>query len=133
MVGESETLGASVGVVTVDDQAAFQRAARAVIDAAPGFELLGEAASGEDALALVADVDPELVLLDVRMPTMDGFETARRLRSAHPSAVVFLISTDDVDAQSCDASGAAAFLLKSEFCQDALRRLWDEHGGAAGS
>ena len=81
MPGEPEMGRSSIGVVTVDDHEAFRRSIRDVIDATPGFELLGEAASGEAALALVAELSPELVLVDVRMPGMDGFETARRLRS----------------------------------------------------
>jgi CheY-like chemotaxis protein len=56
------------GVVTVDDQAVFRAAAREVIDATPGFQAVGEAASGEEALALLERVDPGLVLMDVRMP-----------------------------------------------------------------
>ena len=86
----------TVGVVTVDDHATFRRSIRDVIDATPGFELLGEAASGEAALGVVAELSPALVILDVRMPGMDGFETARRLRSTHPAATVILVSSDDI-------------------------------------
>ena len=118
-----------VGVVTVDDHELFRRAAREVIEATDGFELLGEAGSGAEAIALTREVDPDLVLLDVRMPGMDGFETARRLRAARPAAVVVLISSDDVPGPMCDACGAAAFLPKKDFCQAALRELWAAHGG----
>jgi YesN/AraC family two-component response regulator len=62
----------AVRVVTVDDQAAFRRAAEAVIRASPGFELAGEAASGEEGLSVVGRVQPDLVLVDVRMPGIDG-------------------------------------------------------------
>ena len=118
----------SIGVVTVDDHEAFRRSIRDVIEATPGFELLGEAASGEAALALVAELSPELVLVDVRMPGMDGFETARRLRSAHPAATVILVSSDDVAESVCGSCGAAAFVSKREVSRAALRRVWDEHG-----
>ena len=73
----------AVGVMTVDDQAVFRQAAREVIEATDGFEYLGEAGSGEEALALAGELDPDLVLVDIRMPGIDGFETARRL-SATP-------------------------------------------------
>lgn len=118
----------SIGVVTVDDHEAFRRSIRDVIEATPGFELLGEAASGEAALALVAELSPELVLVDARMPGMDGFETARRLRSAHPAATVILVSSDDVTESVCVSCGAAAFVPKKEFGRATLRRVWDEHG-----
>ena len=75
----------AVGVITVDDQAAFRDVAREVIEATVGFEPLGEAACGEEALVLAGDVEPDLVLLDVRMPGIDGLETARRLSAAHPA------------------------------------------------
>jgi DNA-binding NarL/FixJ family response regulator len=128
MPGEPEMERSSIGVVTVDDHEAFRRSIRDVIEATPGFELLGEAASGEAALTLVADLTPELVLVDARMPGMDGFETARRLRSVHPAATVVLVSSDDVAESVCDACGAAAFVPKREFGRAALRRVWDEHG-----
>lgn len=128
MSGARDTPRSYVGVMTVDDQAAFLSAAREVIDATTGFELLGEARSGEEALALAVSVDPDLVLVDVRMPGIDGFETARRLRASHPRATVVLVSTDDVTGASCDACGAAAFLSKKELGEAALRRLWEAHG-----
>jgi two-component system invasion response regulator UvrY len=114
----------SVGVVTVDDQELFRRAAREVIEATPGFELLGEAASGEEALALVDALEPDLVLVDIRMPGMDGVETTRRLCAAHPATTVVLVSTDDLAGPSAGACGAAAFLSKSTFGQAALERVW---------
>ncbi len=118
----------SIGVVTVDDHEAFRCSIRDVIDATPGFELLGEAASGEAALGVVAEVAPALVLVDVRMPGMDGFETARRLRATHPAATVILVSSDDIAESVSDSCGAAAFVPKREFCQATLRRVWEEHG-----
>ena len=81
--------------MTVDDQAVFRSVSREVIEATAGFEPAGEAASGEEALRLVEDTKPQLVLVDVRMPGMDGVETARRLHASHPDLVVVLISLDD--------------------------------------
>jgi DNA-binding NarL/FixJ family response regulator len=128
MPGEPEMGRSSVGVVTVDDHEASRRSIGDVIEATPGFELLGEAASGEAALALVAELSPALVLVDARMPGMDGYETARRLRSAQPGAIVVLVSSDDVAGSACDSCGAAAFVPKRTFGRAALRRLWHEHG-----
>ncbi len=121
-----------VGVLVVDDQTPFRRVALEVVEATPGFEPLGEAASGEEALALVAKLSPELILLDVRMPVMDGIETARRICATHPGGVVVLISIDGPaelprEVESC---GAKALIRKQDFGSLALRRLWDAHGGA---
>ena len=82
----------AVGVLTVDDQAAFRQVAREVIEATAGFVPLGEAASGEEALALADVVTPDLVVLDVQMPGIGGLETARRLSASHPTATIVLIS-----------------------------------------
>jgi two-component system invasion response regulator UvrY len=124
-----------VAVLTVDDQAVFRKIARDVIEATPGFEAVGEAASGEEALALVASKAPELVLMDVRMPEMDGVETARRIRVSDPAPVIVLVSAedDDVLAERLESAGAAAFVRKQELCPSRLRALWAAHGATAGA
>ena len=119
-----------VDVLTVDDQAVFRAAACDVIEATPGFRSGGEAASGFEALQLVAEVDPSLALVDVRMPGMDGIETTRRLLGAAPGLVVVLISLEEPanlpsGAGSC---GAATLIRKHELCPALLRRLWAAHG-----
>jgi two-component system, NarL family, invasion response regulator UvrY len=121
----------TVGVLTVDDQAMFRTAALEVIEATPGFEAVGEAASGEEALRLAEALRPELVLVDVRMPGMDGIETARRLVAGDPGTVVVLISLEDASHVSVEAkrAGAAAFVRKQDFCPTMLTRLWATHRG----
>ena len=89
-------MASPITVLAVDDRAVFLRAARELIAATPGFEQVGEAASGAEALALAADLRPDLALVDVRMPGMDGIETARRLHASDPDMVVVLISLDEV-------------------------------------
>jgi DNA-binding NarL/FixJ family response regulator len=116
-----------VGVMTVDDQAVFRQVAREVIDATAGFQHLGEAGCGEEALALADEVGPDLVLVDVRMPGIDGLETARRLKASHPASTIVLISTE-VGPSGVESCGAAAFLRKEDFRPSALHRLWAEHG-----
>ena len=119
-----------VGVMTVDDHAAFRQAAREVIEATDGFEYLGEAGSGEEALALAVELDPDLVLVDIRMPGIDGFETARPLSAAHPAATVVLISTERLEEHPSgdELFGAAAFVRKEDFGPAMLKRLWVDHG-----
>jgi two-component system, NarL family, invasion response regulator UvrY len=118
-----------VGVVTVDDQPFFRGAAREVIEATPGFEAVGEASSGEEALAIVDALDPQLVLVDVRMPGMDGAETAERISAGHPDVVVVLISIEDPEQVSVAAGscGAAALVRKQDFGPRLLQSLWGAH------
>jgi DNA-binding NarL/FixJ family response regulator len=119
--------------MTVDDQAVFRSVAREVVEATPGFEPAGEAASGEEALQLVDAVHPHLVLVDVRMPGMNGVETARRLSSAHPELVIVLISLEersDVEPAASE-SGAVTFVRKQDFKPAMLRTLWSAYGPAA--
>ncbi len=127
-MGAGESHGA-VGVLTVDDKPLFRTAAAAVVEATPGFVAVGEAASGPEALRLSAVLDPDLVLVDVRMPGMDGIETARRLAEIRPEAVVVLISIDDLTGFEAllQRSGAAASVRKQELCPGVLERLWAEH------
>ena len=119
-----------VRVLTVDDQVVFRDAARDVIDATAGFEAVGAVGSGEEAVAEVERLRPELVLLDVRMPGCGGIEAARRITAAHPETVVVLISIEDSEefADDAHASGAAAFVRKRDFGPAMLRSIWEAHG-----
>jgi two-component system invasion response regulator UvrY len=130
---ENAAVSRPVPVLIVDDQAPFRRAARAVLAATPGFDPVGEAESGEQALDLVESLAPALVLMDINMPGIDGIESTRRIVGDHPDTVVFLLSTyraDDLPegAKSC---GAAGYIHKEEFGSAVLRDLWDRHGHAA--
>lgn len=119
-------------VLVVDDQLVFREVAREVIEATPAFELLGEAASGRDALVAVDELEPDLVLVDVRMPGMDGIETAAAVTSAHPDVVVVLISVEEPPniPGGVGTCGAAELVRKRDFGPSLLRRLWTAHGAA---
>ena len=119
-----------MSVVTVDDQAVFRATAREVIEATPGFQAVGEAASCDEALALIEEAKPRLVLVDVRMPGVDGIETAKRIRSSHPEAVVVLISIDESSQlpSSASDSGAVALVRKQDFGPTMLSGLWAVYG-----
>lgn len=118
-----------VRVLTVDDQARFREVARDVIDATAGFEVVGEAENGDEALLAVERLAPQLVLLDVRMPGLDGITVARRLRERHPDTVVVLISIEDpLDLPSAaELVDAIPLVRKQDFGPRLLRRLWSEH------
>jgi two-component system, NarL family, invasion response regulator UvrY len=119
-----------IGVLVVDDQVVFRQVAHEVIDATEDFELLGEVGSGKHALQAVAEFAPDLVLLDVRMPGMDGIETARRMHAEHPAPVIVLITVEEppnipAGLSSC---GAAELVRKQDFGPAMLRRVWQTHG-----
>ena len=117
----------AVRVLLVDDQAAFLRAMIGVVQETPGFEVVGAAASGEESVRLAAALLPDLVLMDLNLPGIDGLEATLRLRKgADHSPVVFLLSTHDEDVGDRFAaeSGAAAYLTKSSFGPDRLQDLW---------
>ena len=82
-----------VSVLIVDDQAPFRLAARAVLRRAEGFELVGEAADGGEAVERVRELRPALVLMDINMPTMNGIEATRQIIAEVPDTTVFLCST----------------------------------------
>jgi DNA-binding NarL/FixJ family response regulator len=123
----------SIGVLVVDDQLVFRQVAHEVIDATEEFEMLGEASSGAHALVAVTELSPDLVLLDVRMPGMDGIETATRLHAQNPHSVIVLITVEEAPNLPAGLSscGAAELVRKQDFGPALLRRLWRSHGHPA--
>lgn len=119
-------MAAHVSVLIVDDQAPFRMAARAVLRRAEDFELVGEAASGAEAIELVDTLHPSLVLMDINMPEMNGVEATRRIVAEHPETVVFLCSTYDASDLPADAptSGARAYVHKEHLSASSLTELW---------
>jgi len=117
-----------VQVLVVDDQAPFRFAARNVIRMTAGFELVGEAATGEEGVAMAAALRPDLVLMDINMPGINGIEATRQVLAGAPETVVFLCSTYSLADLPPDApsSGAVAYVNKEAMGPKVLRRLWDE-------
>jgi two-component system response regulator DesR len=112
----------------VDDQLVFREAAHDVIDATDQFELVGEAASGFTALAACDELGPDLVLLDVRMPGMDGIEATRELRAALPDVKVVIVTTFGRPGflRRALVAGANGFVVKDTPARqlaDAVRRV----------
>jgi len=116
----------AVGVLIVDDQAPFRRAAKMVLAATPGFEVIGEAESGEEAVELFETLAPGLVLMDINLPGINGIEATRRITEAHPDATVLLLSTyQAADLPSgADSCGAAGYVNKEEFGPAVVLDLW---------
>jgi DNA-binding NarL/FixJ family response regulator len=111
-------------VLIVDDHAGYRSAARAVLEA-DGYEVIGESPTGQDALEQVERLRPELVLVDIGLPDIDGIEVARRLTSGADSPVVVLTSSRD--GCGCErlfsGCGALGFIPKAELCGDTIAAL----------
>ena len=110
-------------VLIVDDHPSFRTGVRRMLEA-EGFEVVGEAADGESALAATASLRPELVLLDVSLPDLDGFEVTQRIVAAGGPPVVLTSSRDRADYGDCvDYCGARGFVQKADLSGSALTAL----------
>jgi DNA-binding NarL/FixJ family response regulator len=120
-----------VRVLLVDDQAPFLHAMRAVVEETDGFEVVGEASSGEESVMAADELLPDVVLMDVNLPGIDGVEATRRLGGRPAPPVVILLSTYDEDAGAhfVAESGAVAYVTKSAFGPDRLREVWSAAAG----
>ena len=113
-----------VRVLVVDDQEPFRRAMAAVVEETDGFSVVGSAASGEESLAAAARLHPDLILMDVNLPGIDGVEATRRLRKEPGGPVVVLLSTYDEDEFEIADCGAASYIAKAAFSPDRLTETW---------
>jgi DNA-binding NarL/FixJ family response regulator len=113
-----------VNVLIVDDHPGFRTQARALLEA-DGFEVVGEAVDGASALDAAAQLGPQLVLLDVHLPDLDGFEVASRLTGGDGAPAVVLVSSRDGSdfGPLVGQSGAKGFIPKAELSGAALRAL----------
>ena len=124
---------AAVRVLVVDDQIPFRRAAKAVCSMTAGFTVVGEAESGEEAVDLAADLRPDLVLMDINLPGINGIEATRRICAGRPEVVIVLLSTYKAEDLPADArhSGAIAYVNKEEFAPNVLQDLWSARADGA--
>jgi DNA-binding NarL/FixJ family response regulator len=121
-----------VRVLIVDDQEPFRSASRMVVEMTPGFEVTGEAVTGEEGVEMAASLRPDLVLMDVYLPGIDGLEATRRITAGDDPPRVLVMSTHESDefADSAIAAGAVAFLPKAEFGVDELEAVWSQSAPA---
>lgn len=103
-----------IRTLLVDDQALVRAGFRLILQPEPDIEVVGEASDGEEAVTLAGRLDPDVVLMDVRMPAVDGIEATRRLSEAGARAAILMLTTFDLDEYVYDAlaAGASGFVLK---------------------
>jgi CheY-like chemotaxis protein len=119
----------AVRVLIVDDQEPFRMAARMVVELTEGFEVVGEAETGEDSVEMARDRDPDLVLMDVNLPGIDGLEATRRILAGGDDRVVVLLLSTYEEAEYAPRAaecGAAAYIPKSVFGPERLEAAWEE-------
>jgi DNA-binding NarL/FixJ family response regulator len=111
-----------IRVLIVDDQALIRKGLAMVLGATDDLEVIGEASDGLEAVSLAAALIPDIVLMDVQMPRMDGIDATRRITVARPASRFIVLTTFDVDAYAFGGldAGASGFLLKDSSSEDIL-------------
>jgi DNA-binding NarL/FixJ family response regulator len=122
-----------ITVLVVDDERLVRVGLRAVLDAASGLRVTGEAADGAEAVALARSLRPDVAVVDVRMPRVDGIEATRRLARLNPAPAVLILTTFDLDeyVHAGLRAGAAGFLLKDAPEDRLVAAVRTVHSGAA--
>jgi DNA-binding NarL/FixJ family response regulator len=113
----------TIRLLLADDHFVVRSGLRAMLESDPDIEIVGEAATGSEAIELVGQILPDLVLMDLRMPDGDGVEATKRLRELHPDTEVLVLTTYDTDADILRAieAGATGYLLKDATRDELLR------------
>jgi len=122
-----------ISVVLADDQALVRTGFELILSAEPDIEVLGEAGDGIEAIAVATQAKPDLVLMDIRMPELDGIEATRRLLAESPPTRVLMLTTFDLDEYVIDAfrAGASGFLLKTAPRDQLVAAVRTVHAGEA--
>ena len=126
-------MSATIRVLIVDDHPVVRDGLRGVLAGEPGMEVVGEAGDGAEALARVADAEVDVVLMDLRMPTMGGVEAIKELRHLAPAVRVLVLTTFDTDRDVLPAieAGATGYLLKDTPRAELVRAVRAAHRGEA--
>ena len=110
-------------ILLVDDEESYRLLIRAHLERHPGFEIVGEAGNGAQAVAMADELKPDLIMMDISMPGMDGLKASRKIKDLHPEITVIIISA--LDSGDEVAAGATGRIEKTEFTLDKLLGLLD--------
>jgi DNA-binding NarL/FixJ family response regulator len=122
-----------ISVILVDDQPLLRKGFRMVLEEEDGIDVVGEASDGAAALALASRCHPDVVVMDVRMPGMDGIEATRKIIAAEPRSRVLILTTFDLDEYAFGALrlGASGFILKDVLPSEFVKAVWSVADGDA--
>lgn len=112
-------------ILLADDHPLFRQSIRSVLDKEQDFQVVGEAADGEEAVRLAKELQPDIVLMDITMPKLDGLEATRQIKAAHPeiAVLVLTIHSDDQHIIGILEAGAAGYLTKSVFGEEIVQSV----------
>ena len=116
-----------VTVLIADDSGLFAAALEAVLTGEAGIEVVGSAADGEEALRLAGELRPQVVLMDISMPVLDGFEATERIRAELPEVCVLMVtgSAADADIHRAREAGASGYVTKDRIAEELVRSIRD--------
>ena len=116
-----------VRVLIADDHRLFAEALRAILGAEPSVDVVGLAASGADAVRQTAELEPDVVLMDISMPDLDGLEATRRIMTERPDTHVVMVTGSDAhqDVDAARIAGAAGYVTKDRIAAELIRAIFD--------
>src|SRR5215217_7266097 len=131
MFGAEDELGLeeTIRVAIADDQRLFANGLARIIDIQPDMEVVGEAHTGEEAVSLCLEVEPDVVLMDLSMPVMDGVSATRKILALLPRTLVLTVHTDDAHVFQGIKAGAEGYILKDCTPEDLARAIRTVHAG----
>lgn len=112
-------------ILVVDDHPLLRSSIRAILERQPDFQVVAEAGDGEEAIKLANELEPDIVIMDISLPKLDGLEATRQIKAAHPNIVVLVLTvhSDNKHVLSVLQAGAAGYLTKSVFGEDVVQAI----------
>jgi DNA-binding NarL/FixJ family response regulator len=125
LVEAAETLPSTIRVLVVDDEPLFVEMVQAMLTAEEGIDVVGTAGDGGSAVRLAAELDPDVIVMDVSMPVMDGIDATKRIREADPAACVLILTggTSAGDVDRARKAGASAYITKDRISTDLVSEI----------
>ncbi|CAM4459186.1 response regulator transcription factor [Paenibacillus tarimensis] len=120
-------------IMLADDHPMFREGVRSVLDSAEGMTLVGEASNGDEVVRLALELQPDVVLMDIRMPGLNGIEATTRIKASNPAIHVLILTMfrDDASVITAMKAGARGYILKDSEREDIIRAIWAVASGEA--